>query len=88
MDVEGAPTEPMEVDPSPRDDDGRLHTQAEHTATLQWTSNIIRMYPYRPKEVRVREALEERQLQHAAADMADPSLRQGTSRILPLGRVV
>jgi hypothetical protein len=51
----------------------------KHTATLQWASNIVKMYPYRPKEVRVREALEERQMQHAAANthQADPSLKQG-----------
>jgi len=54
-------------------------SHTKHTATLQWASNIVKMYPYRPKEVRVREALEEqqRQRQPAAADMADPSLRQG-----------
>jgi hypothetical protein len=39
---------------------------AKHAATLEWASNVAKMYPYRPKAVRMQEALKEQQLRDAA----------------------
>jgi len=41
--------------------------EMRNAATLEWASNIVKKYPYRPKAVRMQEALKERQLRHAAA---------------------